>query len=207
MTSSNRFWMNRTALQPLEIERFKTRDLLWTYVALGYFAATLARTPFLLELMTLVSSYPWPIRLIRSIRSDVLKPHSWSARNNKFFSDFIFTAEISHTYTELFSCRIILSFIGHYTPIFWYWCLETVSNKLSHKLNILFWILGDVQLALPEARSNWFLSSGSYLDFQSINKENFPSSLLLERSQLPLNGMSLFPNAMTLSIRKLSLIS
>ena len=68
----NKFWMDCTALQPLEIARFKTWDLQWTYLALGYFSATLACTPFLLEL---APSYPWPTR------PDIIKPHSCSVCN------------------------------------------------------------------------------------------------------------------------------
>ena len=168
--------MDCTALQPLEIARFKTWDLRWTYLALGYFSATSACTPFLLEV---APSYPWPTR------PDILKPHSCSACNkvstivwSSNFSSLtnpvnssqtsFFSAEISHTHTELFSCRTILRFVGHYThsnTLVLMLAQTQFLMKLSHKLIISFWILGGVYLALPEAWSKWSLSSGSYLDF------------------------------------------
>ena len=120
--------------------------------------------------------------------------------NAPLFTDFIFTAEISHTYTKLFSVEqscvsraITLQYFG----------IDAQTRflvKLSHKLIISFWILGDVYSALPEAWSKWSLSSGSYLDFKSTKKEKFLSSFLLEGSQLSLNGMLRCPNAMTTSI-------
>ena len=85
------------------------------YVALGYFSATIACTAFLLELLTLAPSYPWPIR------PNILKPHSCSACNkisamiwasnfssltnliNSSQTSFLPLRYRAHTYTELLS--------------------------------------------------------------------------------------------------------